>query len=437
MIYPTRLSVLAAAAGAPAAVLVALVWPGRWQAALAWPLTVLGLTLLDALRAALAGGLETEVTIPGEAHVGQALTIGLCLRFARHAPGRVQVALETNPLLAIEGDDRPWVLLGPHGGEADFTGRTQRRGMARIERLWLRWRGGLGLAWVQRGLMLARTVPVLPDTLPVAGQGAHLLRRATTQGLINQPIRGAGGEFDALAEFHPGMDRRAIDWKHSARHAKLLAREYEAEQNAHIVFAIDCGRQMCEPVAGLPRLDRIVTAVLVNCWVALRLGDKVALHAFDSRPRIASGLVSGRRAFGELRDLATRIDYSSDETNHTLGLASLSSRLARRSLIVLFTEFADVVSAELMLRGAARLVETHLLLVVVLRDEELETLRDRSPEDADDVTRAVTAAGLLRERMVVLTRLRHLGAQVIEAEHDHVGERIAAAYVALKQRNLL
>jgi len=56
-------------------------------------------------------------------------------------------------------------------------------------------------------------------------------------------------------------------------------------------------------------------------------------------------------------------------------------------MIVLFTEFTDLTSADFMVRAAARLVQTHLLLVVVLRDEEVEAIADRAPEEADDVTR--------------------------------------------------
>jgi hypothetical protein len=78
-----------------------------------------------------------------------------------------------------------------------------------------------------------------------------------------------------------------------------------------------------------------------------------------------------------------------------------------------------------------------LLLVVVLRDEEVETIVNRAPENADDVTRVVTAAALLRDRQIVLLRMRHLGAHVVESEHDRVGERLVAAYVDLKRRSLL
>ncbi len=61
---------------------------------------------------------------------------------------------------------------------------------------------------------------------------------------------------------------------------------------------------MTEPVAGLPRVDRAVSAMLLTAWVALKLGDRIALHAFDPRPRIASGLISGTAAFANLQRLA-------------------------------------------------------------------------------------------------------------------------------------
>src|SRR3546814_9230859 len=68
-------------------------------------------------------------------------------------------------------------------------------------------------------------------------------------------------------------------------------------------------------------------------------------------------------------------------------------------MIVLLTEFTDATSAEFLVQSAARLMRTHLLLVVVLRDDDLDALAERVPDDIDDVTRAVTAAALLRERL--------------------------------------
>jgi uncharacterized protein (DUF58 family) len=436
LIYPTRLAVLAAAGGILFTLVVAAAMPERWYAGLAWPVAVLLLTGLDALTASRHG--EAKLEVPGTAYVGATVeAVATVTLRGRRFPAVAEVAAATSALIEVEDDGRLLVALEEGRGAAVLPLTMARRGTGRIEQLWLRWPGPLGLAWQQRRFDLDSDILILPDVRPVREPGAQVFQRHALQGLIAQINRGDGTDFEALVEYRSGMDRRAIDWKQSARHRKLHAKEFRSERNNQIVFAIDGGRQMSEPVAGLPRVDRAVSAMLLTGWVALKLGDRVALHAFDSRPRIASGLISGSAAFPELQRLAASIDYSGEETNYTYALTTLATRLTRRSMIVLFTEFTDLISADFMVRAAKRMVETHLLLVVVLRDEELESIADAMPNRPEDITRAVTAAALIRDRRLALTRLQHLGVHVIESEYDRVGERLVAGYVDLKRRNLL
>jgi len=436
LIYPTRLAVLAAAAGILFTLVVAAAMPERWYAGLAWPLAILLVTLADALAAARHG--EAKLNAPGTAYVGATVEAVVAVTLKGGAlPADAEVAVAANALIALEDDGRLGIALDQGRGAAILPLIMSRRGTGGLERLWLRWRGPLGFAWQQRLIEIDKTILILPDIRPVEEHGAQVFQRHALQGLIAQINRGDGTDFDALVEYRSGMDRRAIDWKQSARHLKLHAKEFRSERNNQIVFAIDGGRQMSEPVAGLPRVDRAVSAMLLTGWVALKLGDRVALHAFDSRPRIASGLISGSAAFPELQRLAASIDYSGEETNYTFALTTLATRLTRRSMIVLFTEFTDLTSADFMVRAAKRMVQTHLLLVVVLRDEELESIADAMPARPEDVTRAVTAAALIRDRRLALNRLQHLGVHVIESEYDRVGERLVAGYVDLKRRNLL
>ena len=294
-----------------------------------------------------------------------------------------------------------------------------------------------GLAWKQDVLAVDGAFPILPDIRPVHERGAAIFQRHALEGMITQLKRGEGSDFDALTEFRPGMDRRTIDWKQSARHMKLLAKNYRTERNNQIVFAVDSGRQMCEPVAGLPRVDRCVSAMLLTAWVALKLGDRVSIHAFDSRPRLSSGLVSGSGAFTELERIAAQIDYSGDETNYTFALTTLSAKLTRRSMIILFTELTDSISADFLLRALRRMVQTHLAAGRRPSRSGARIDRRARAETPDDVTRAITAATLLKERRVVISGIQHLGVHVIESEYDRVNERLVQGYLDLKRRNLL
>jgi uncharacterized protein (DUF58 family) len=436
VIYPTRRAVIATAAGAPFALGIAAASPGGWVLGLAWPVAMLLLCVIDALRGLGSGSAKVE--LPKAASVGETLEVGVSVAIdSRPRPRQAEIALEEPRFLSIDNHGRREVPLEGGRGAARIPMVLLRRGLARFERLWLRWTGPLGLVWQQGSVEIGQALAIGPDMRPVRQRGAQLFERHGYMGLIAQLERGDGSDFDTLLEFRPGMDRRAIDWKQSARHVKLLAKNYHSERNNQIVFVIDSGRQMSEPVAGMPRVDRAVSAMLLTGWVALKMGDRVALHAFDSRPRLASGVVSGSGAFEELKRISAEIDYSAEETNYSFGLITLSARLSRRSMIVLFTEFTDSISADFLVRASHRLLQTHLLLIVVLRDEELEAIAEQEPQRPEDVTRAITAAALLKERRLIINRLRHLGVHVVESEHDKVGEQLVASYIDLKQRNLL
>ncbi|OYZ97452.1 MAG: DUF58 domain-containing protein, partial [Novosphingobium sp. 17-62-8] len=200
-----------------------------------------------------------------------------------------------------------------------------------------------------------------------------------------------------------------------------------------IVFAFDCGQAMCEPIEGLPRIDRAVTAALTTAYVALKAQDRVALFGFAARPEVATPFVTDSRDFARLQRAAAGLDYHPGEPNFTLALSTLAARLKRRSLIVLFSDFSDPTSAELMVENVGRLIDKHLVLFVVMTDAELAGITMAEVTDMQSVAEAVTASGLIRQRALVLQRLRHLGVRVLEARHDQVGTRLLDAYLAIKR----
>jgi uncharacterized protein (DUF58 family) len=351
---------------------------------------------------------------------------------AGRGPARLSADLQANRILA-PGPARSAVRLGDGVHEFAFRVGLKRRGEGRLERAFLRWRGPLGLAWRERAEPLDRAIVVTPDLRAVEREAAKLFSRTMMHGIKPLRDRGDGSEFDALAEFQNGMDRRLVDWKQSARHNKLLAKEVRAERNHQIVFAMDTGRLMCEPVARAPRVDWGVNAALLLADVSLVLGGGVAFFGFDARPHLATGFAAGPGAFAHLQALTGRLDYSSEETNYTLGLTTLAERLQRRSMVVVFTDFADSTSAELMVENITRLARRHMIMFVAFRDEELESLRDAAPQNSDDVSRAVIAQRLLRERSIVLARLRRLGVRIVDAPLDRLGPELVQAYDQLRR----
>ena len=183
----------------------------------------------------------------------------------------------------------------------------------------------------------------------------------------------------------------------------------------------------------MPRLDRAVSAALATSYVALKGGDRVSLFGFASRPEVSTPFITASRDFHRLQRAAAGLEYRAEEPNFTLALATLANRLQRRSLIVVFSDFSDPTSAELMIESIGRLVSRHVVLFVTMEDEELEEISAEPPEDLEVLSMAVSADLLLRQRALVTRRLQQIGVDVIEARYDRIGTRLLDAYLAIKR----
>jgi len=431
--YPTARMIGVALLGVPLALAAGLYAPQFWLVGAGWMLVAVGLFLLDAMISAAPSQLSFAAKVPGAIGVARPENASVRLMFEGPAPSSVEFAVDTGTLIEPVPERQETTVAGGTA-QVDFAIKPLRRGESFVETLWTRWQGPLGLVWKQRKHTLHEKVAIIPNIASIKEEARRLFERESGQmGMRAQLRTGEGTEFNALKEFEPGMDRRMIDWKQTAKHGRLLAREFKVEENLHIVFALDTGRLMCEPLKGLPRIDRAIQAMLLLSYVALRLGDRVGIFAFDEKPKIASRTVSGAHAFSALQYVASQIDYSTAETNFTLGLTQLAGELQRRAVIVVFTDFSDTTSAELMVENMKRLLARHLVLFIAFRDEELESMALAEPAETADVSRAVLADGMLRERELVTTKLKRLGVNVIDVPVDKIGAGLIDAYLTVKR----
>ena len=423
---------LVAASGLPI-----LFSPGLWQVPVAVFALLVTLAALDAIWL-LRLGLGVEVSLPSVVGVGGVLLARARLR-ARQ-PNRVRVLLR----LEIDGEgaeapaERALVLAGG-AGEIALPVLPKRRGKLAVPAVWLRARGRLGvLERVRRVPLALGNVTVVPNValvrdLALAELGKEALggRRQTLAFTLDR------GAFDTLVAYEPGMDLRTIDWKASARHQAPRARRYRPEQNQRLVFCLDTGRLMGDPVDGLQRLDHGVHAALLVAYAALRAGDLVGLHAYDEGPVSWLPPASGTRHMTRLRHAASELAAREIETNHFLGLRDLFARLRRRSLVVCFSEFDDWTTAELMMENVGQIAQRHVVVFVALDDPLLEAPRSVEPTTREELARAVVTASLRRDRRRVLRRLRQAGVEVVTGPPGPAAIGLLKKYLEIKRHGVI
>ncbi|WP_052741940.1 DUF58 domain-containing protein [Kiloniella litopenaei] len=436
---PTLRSAFLLSLGVPLSLFLIIWDEGLWLFGGVYLLLALFLIGIDALNALAPRRITLSQNIPDLLYAGHddyayfSLTVNSRLR-----------ALGVTALLDVDSEyldkTAPVIIdrLDQNSvGELAFPLVVKRRGKAKIMHLWLKWYSPWGLIVRQTKWDLAHEVSIVPNVHAVRTAALRINSRDAYHGTKAQKQRGDGTEFDALREYQSGYDLRSIDWKHSARHRKLVCKEFQVERNHNVILAFDTGHLMTRPLDGLPQLDHMINAGLLLGFMALRGGDKVGLYGFDAKVRRLAKPLGGHQAFSHLQVNCAELDYQYNETNFTLGLSHLAGQLQRRSLIVLYTDFVDTVTAELMIENLTRMAKRHLIIFVTLEDRELASLAEREPRSISDIAKSVVADDFLRDRQVVFERLRRLGVHCIQAPAASLSADLVERYLAIKDQDLI
>jgi len=438
MIRPTPRAVLIFACGVPLALLWVVFAPRLWPWSLAYGLAVLVLIVADAAWAFPPAALRVATVAPETLQIGETGTLKVTIAAAASygRPTAFEILAEqrgqADPPATLVA-----TLMPGHDAQVAIPLVPRQRGRLAIDAIWLRWHGPLRLTqWTQR-VAIDRSIDVLPNVRGVHSEALQFFAREAVFGIKMQQQKGEGTEYDSLREFAPGLDSRFIDWKHSARHGKLLCKEFRTERNHHVVLTFDTGYLMREPLDGMPRLDHAINSGLLLGWISLQGGDLVGLFGFDAAPRQFQQPLRGVSSFSRLQRVTAGLDYRHEETNFTLGLAALSARLKRRALIILFTDFVDTVTAELLIEATERVAKRHVVIFVTLRDAVLHGMADAAPARFEDLAKSVVAHDFLRDRTIVLERLQRLGVHCLDVPSRSLPVNLINRYLLIKQRGLL
>jgi uncharacterized protein (DUF58 family) len=153
-VYPSRRAVFAVALGIPLSLAAALAAPGLWAAGVAWSVLAVLLMGLDWLLGASARRLSVNSDLPDMLGVGRTGAANFALIFGGRTPALLEADLDGNERFSISPTRQ---MLAPEGDRiaAAFQLTPLRRGEGRLETLWLRWTGPLGLTWIQHAHSLA------------------------------------------------------------------------------------------------------------------------------------------------------------------------------------------------------------------------------------------------------------------------------------------
>lgn len=399
---------------------------------------VVGVVLLDALTLSRRRRLRVERQGPSILSVGTTNHFRLVLESRLRRPIHVSVTESFPSSMEVQGlPARCWIR--PRGRRAlRYTVLPRRRGAFDVGRTYIRVNSLLGLWRRQLKLQISHPVKVFPD-VKVLNTYALLARRNRIDLMGFRKTRGRGSdvEFDRLRDYQPDDDYRRIDPFASARHRKLITREYEVSRNQNIFFMVDCSRLMAAESGGLSNLDHALNATLMMSYLALDLGDNVGLMAFDEKVRSLLPLSSGMRSKTSVLHALYDVHESPAEADYEQAFLTLNRRVRQRSLVVLLTNVMDAASFELLRPHLRILTRRHLSLVLLMRDADLFELADDPPENVQGFFARGAAAELASWRERLAGDLQKMGVLVLDIDPLNTTPDLINTYLRIKADQLL
>lgn len=261
--------------------------------------------------------------------------------------------------------------------------------------------------------------------------------RLTEMGVKRIRRAGNNTEFERIKEYVEGDNYRSLNWKASARRHQLMVNVYEDERSQQIVSVIDKGRPMQQAFQGMTLLDYAINASLMLSYVAVRKTDKAGLVCFADH---TDTFVAPSRRHGQMERLLDAL-YSQQtrwsESDFGDMLATINKRLTKRSLLVVYTSFANTQAMTRQLPYLKQLNLRHKVLVVFFADNEMRDFVNSSPRSTEEYYQRVIVEKMLYEQRLIVSQLRQHGILSMLTTPQNLSVDVVNRYLELKERQAI
>lgn len=236
-------------------------------------------------------------------------------------------------------------------------------------------------------------------------------------------------EFQDIREYVVGDDIRTVNWKATARTGKVMVNNYEDERSQHIINIIDCGRIMHRTFNGLTLQDYAVNASLQLSYSSLNVeGDCVGLSTYGPAGLRFLPAKSGEKQLNSILQQLYALETEYGEGDMEGLCLMLDRKVQRRSLVVLYTDFATLESMERQLPFLQRISRRHTLVVVSFIDRDLENV-----SESDFSVQGTIATDLMLQKRLICDRLQRQGIHSVLTYPDSLTYSVVNKYLELRR----
>jgi uncharacterized protein (DUF58 family) len=189
-------------------------------------------------------------------------------------------------------------------------------------------------------------------------------------GAHKSPLAGFAVEFAGHREYVPGDDPKHVDWRVYFNRDKYFVKQYELETNFVCHFVLDVSASMRYGEGREQKLLYAAQMAVMLGYSVVRQSDKAALATFDDRVR---GFVAPSNSMDQIVRMTHHLDEIDpvEKTNMADCLNEIATRLGRREIVMVFSDFfTDLDALEAVLQRL-RYQKHEVVLFQIMHHDEL------------------------------------------------------------------
>lgn len=409
----------------------------EWRDSWLFMMILAGIMLLtDAIVSLTLKPLKIERQVASSLPLGVETAVAIRINNYSNQAGNVQV-YDHHPT-SLHTSDLPQSATVPAGQWHTLKYRVTptQRGQFDFEVIQVRMLSPLGLWWRDRKIKLEQTIHVYPNFAAVT---KYILLatvdRVQHMGIRKRRRRGEGSEFHQLREFREGDSLRQVDWRATARHGKLISKEYQDERDQNIIMLLDCGRRMRTHDGELSHFDHALNAMLLLTYVALRQGDAVGVGTFSGEQRWIKP-VRGTTMLNTILNGVYDLEPGTDAPDYSRAAVELLARQRKRALVVVLTNLRDEDGDDLL--PALKLLKNrHTVLLASLREQAVDDVLQQQVNNFEQALTLAATHQYLDERHQAINWLINNGINCVDVAPQELSVQLVNYYLALKAANAI
>lgn len=243
--------------------------------------------------------------------------------------------------------------------------------------------------------------------------------------------------FEQIKEYVVGDDVRTVNWKATAKHARLMVNQFQDEKMQPVYSVVDTSRVMKMPFNELKLIDYAVNSVLAFSNIALKKNDKVGLLDFSNKIGNFLPAQAKKTYLNTILETLYNIDSTYLDSDFGALQALVHRRITHRSLLLLYTNFEHISSLHRQLPYLQAIAKKHVLVVIFFENTELRKLSEIEATSIPDIFDKTIAEQFQFDKKVMVRELQQRGIQTVLTAPEDLTVNTINKYLEIKAKGLL